>query len=811
MKFSMSLLLVGFVLHANDVLSAPSPDPKAAWVRQSRARKAASRVGKRWSNGTSAQPAVTSCSDNNYTQVLAPKVNVWGGLTDVEAASVTRWLFAQPEFNLTVSDEAGEWDNTILLVELMHPNKTDVLDYLDNAGPVPDRYAHVVLDHRACEEPYYEDILVGPIESFGVKNGTTRWEPLEYPYTRKTAGRVRNLDADADDTLYSHWIYKISATISDITLDLWGGTALGLDNDTLSIWGIDPLWQDDGRVVRWDAFWSNTVDDFDAQTLMPLGLYFRSDVTGRDPSQWKLEGWYYNGVFYETTEAFRSAYYTPGFVKLGANVEGDWARTDQIGPVLPLDTAHPPASITPNGARFAVDAESKWIQWMDFSFFVGYQRDTGLSLWDIRYKGERVLYELGLQEALAHYAGQDPVQSGTAYLDSYYGFGPYAFELVKGYDCPAYATYLNTSFYVSETTHTHLNSLCLFEYTADYPLQRHSTSDYVSVTKNTYFTIRSVSTVGNYDYMFSYSFYMDGSINVEVRASGYIQSAYYANNEEYGYKIHDNLSGSMHDHVLNFKADFDIQGTNNTVAVVNQIPVSATYPWSKGKARNTMKLEKSYIETEDASRLFWGANSATQYSVINKDAVNKYGEYRGYRISPSIGAIHLTVEDSSNLANAARWANHDIQVTKQHDTEPRAAHAYNNQDVHDPPINFDAFFNGENLTQTDLVLWLNLGMHHIPYTGDLPNTVFSTAHAGLSFSPLNYLDGDPSRQTVNQVRIDYGGGNVSAVKTFGQEQGSCAVEYSPVEVDLWGYKGDVVVRKFPFDPNNPYYETDAIV
>ena len=296
-----------------------------------------------------------------------------------------------------------------------------------------------------------------------------------------------------------------------------------------------------------------------------------------------------------------------------------------------------------------------------------------------------------------------------------------------------------------------------------------------------------------------------------MRASGYIQSAYYANNDEYGYKIHDNLSGSMHDHILNFKADFDILGTNNTIAVVNQVPVSTVYPWSNGRARNTMKLEKSYIESEDQSRLFWGANSATQYSVINKDAVNKYGEYRGYRISPSLGAIHLTVEDSSNLANAARWANHDVQVTKQHDTEPRAAHAYNNQDVHNPPVNFDAFFNSENLTQTDLVLWLNLGMHHIPHTGDLPNTVFSTAHAGLSFSPLNYLEGDPSRQTVNQVRIEYGGGNVSAVETFGQEQGSCAVEYTPVEVDLWNYKGDVVVRKFPFDPNNPFYETDSIV
>jgi primary-amine oxidase len=90
----------------------------------------------------------------------------------------------------------------------------------------------------------------------------------------------------------------------------------------------------------------------------------------------------------------------------------------------------------------------------------------------------------------------------TSYLDTYYGFGPYAFELAKGYDCPSYATYLNSTFYEDETTHTHIHSICLFEYDADYPMQRHSSSNYVSVTKNIYFTVRSVSTVGNYDYMF---------------------------------------------------------------------------------------------------------------------------------------------------------------------------------------------------------------------------------------------------------------------------------------------------------------------
>jgi len=304
---------------------------------------------------------------------------------------------------------------------------------------------------------------------------------------------------------------------------------------------------------------------FDAETLLPLGLFLKTDVTGRDPANWTFEGWLYNDIFYPTTADFRKAYWSGNFTKLGANVEGDWARTDQQGPVPPMDTASPPSAIAPSGARYSVDQARKYVEWMDFSFYIGFTRDTGLALYDIRHKGQRIIYELKLQEALAHYAGNDPVQSGTAYLDSYYGFGPYSFQLVPGYDCPSYATFVNTSFFVSETTHTHINSVCLFEFDADYLMQSHTNSAYTAKTKNIYFTVRAVADVGNYSYLFSYIFYQDGSIKVEVRASGYIQAAYYANNQDYGYHIHDSLSGSMHDHVLNWKVDFDILGTANTM------------------------------------------------------------------------------------------------------------------------------------------------------------------------------------------------------------------------------------------------------
>lgn len=399
---------------------------------------------------------------------------------------------------------------------------------------------------------------------------------------------------------------------------------------------------------------------------------------------------------------------------------------------------------------------------------------------------------------------------------------------MSGYDCPEYSTYLNSSFYVEETTHTHTNSICLFETDPGYPIQRHSTGSYVSATKNIFFTVRNVCTVGNYDYQFTYQFYGDGSINVEVRASGYIQAAFYAHNEDYGYHIHDSLSGSMHDHVLNFKADFDILGTNNTMTTATNIPVSEIYPWSNGQPRNTMKLNRSTITSEDSSKLNW--DPRTQYKIVNLDAPNRYGEPRGYRILPSSGTAHLTVQNSSNLGSAAAWASHDLFVTRQKDTEPCSAHPYNSQDVYNPAVDFSAFFNGENLTQTDLVVWFNLGMHHVPHTGDLPNTVFTTAHSGVWIMPLNYLLGDPSRQTVNMVRIDYdagaagagglGGGEESGsgantprakVTTFGQGTAGCSLNFTKAEADLQRYVGDVVVRKFPYSPNDPYYETDSIV
>ena len=286
-------------------------------------------------------------------------------------------------------------------MELMQPNKSDALLYLDGPSVAPARYARVTLDNRTSYDPVFRDILVGPLP---INNKTTTWRPLEYHFNNNNGGKVRNIQADSS-RVYSDWITPVTQSIQNITHDLWNTTVGFQPGAGVIVLGIDPLWQDDGRVKRWDAFLRKGTGIFDVATLLPQGLYFKSDITGRDPEKWKLEGWFYNGIWYDSTEAFQKAYWSPGFEKIRGGVDGDWARPDRRGDPLPLDALPPPVPTASSPPRFSVDVGNKYVEWMGFSFYMGFSADTGLSFHDIRYEGQRIIYELGLQEALAHYSG----------------------------------------------------------------------------------------------------------------------------------------------------------------------------------------------------------------------------------------------------------------------------------------------------------------------------------------------------------------------------------------------------------------------
>lgn len=231
-----------------------------------------------------------------------------------------------------------------------------------------------------------------------------------------------------------------------------------------------------------------------------------------------------------------------------------------------------------------------------------------------------------------------------------------------------------------------------------------------------------------------------------------IQSAFYAKNEEYGYQINKGLSGSMHSHVLAFKAD--LLGPNTTLEMHKVVPREVKYPWSNS-TRSTMALERKMVASEDESKLNF--NKDTLY-LFNTGEKNAYGEKRGWRFMPGRGAgMHLVIQNSENLHKSMAFATHDFYVTKYKDDEEWSAHSSNSYDTRHPILNFAEYFDGESLVEEDLVLWYNLGskfvgdarraekgssyslsrsVHHVPHTGDIPVTVQTTAQASMVFSPV---------------------------------------------------------------------------
>lgn len=113
---ALSALILALLSSAE--LAQARPDPKiyskTEWSHN-RGKKVARTAIRRALEKHSFNETIVSPGFNGVTpyETTAPYENVWGGLANEEAASVIAWLFAQPALNLTVSENATNWDNSM--------------------------------------------------------------------------------------------------------------------------------------------------------------------------------------------------------------------------------------------------------------------------------------------------------------------------------------------------------------------------------------------------------------------------------------------------------------------------------------------------------------------------------------------------------------------------------------------------------------------------------------------------------------------------------------------------------------------------
>ncbi|KAK1146991.1 hypothetical protein N8T08_002319 [Aspergillus melleus] len=63
-----------------------------------------------------------------------------------------------PKANPELGKSAGYWDNSIALIELLYPNKSEVVPYLDDSRTVLLQFARVTLDNCATADAHYAEI-----------------------------------------------------------------------------------------------------------------------------------------------------------------------------------------------------------------------------------------------------------------------------------------------------------------------------------------------------------------------------------------------------------------------------------------------------------------------------------------------------------------------------------------------------------------------------------------------------------------------------------------------------------------------------
>ncbi|KAK8011681.1 hypothetical protein PG990_010646, partial [Apiospora arundinis] len=729
------------------------------------------------------QDSASACPVPQDVTVTAPRGTPFVPLSQSELDSIVEWLGGSG-LGLNLSDPSSPTlamsDNYISHIEILKPNKTDVLSYLSGDSSSVPRYARVVINEGAATVPGVMQYYVGPLPI----SDTTTMRPLDYFYNGPNGPKVLYSGGLLDkprQRAVEAIVASTMSTIADITMDLTGLAYYGSsDNRTNSEYFIQNPYSTDGTTgVLWLPWRRLAKAPWD----QPSGLYVSYDIAGTDASLYYLRMIVYNLVVYNSTDDFRAAWSAGEITKTPEPTTNDsFLDKDRTGPMRDLEDRFAPTVLTLDGNRFRIDTDNNYLTYMGWSFYTRFDKDVGIQFYDIRFKGESVLYELSLQDALVQYAGNNPFQTGTAYSDRFYGIGSEAIRPIPGYDCPYHATYLNATYTSGTNVQTIKDAICIFETDIGTPLTRHKAySDWEQSTKGSKLVVRMIATLGNYDYIWDYGFVVDGSITIDAYASGYVQANYYRPDDEgrWGPRIGETISGTMHTHVMNFKADFDLVDTSNTFVRTDLIVENITQPWYPERGVfESMRYDIHELASESEGLLNNPPNGQSMYTVVNKNNLNAWGQPRGYRIMPGLNNVYLPSQRSPFLLRSGEHAKQAFAVSRQHDTEPASTAALSGNVPEAPLVEFWGFFaDDEPLQQEDLVVWANLGMHHFVRAEDLPNTLATSAHASLVLAPQNWAaGGENTRDLANAVIFyldDTNSAGVSVPNTNGVDVPSC--------------------------------------
>ncbi len=421
----------------------------------------------------------------------------------------------------------------------------------------------------------------------------------------------------------------------------------------------------------------------------------------------------------------------------------DPGRYDAASQPSPRELA-PLQILQPDGPGFTV--EDGLLRWGPWQLRLSMHPIEGLVLHQVCYiEGDRarpVLYRASVAEMVVPY-GSTAINHWwkNAFDAGDVGLGKAANSLTLGCDCLGEIVYLDgVEIDDDGTARPHPQVICLHE--EDYGIGWKHTdraNGLAEVRRSRRMVASSIATVGNYEYGFFWYFYLDGTIQAEVKLTGIIQTQAVepGTRVPYANPVTPELAGPHHQHLFSFRLDTSVDGPVNSVYEVDAVPVPVGPDNPYG---NAFTARSTLLATERGAQRMAAAEHSRYWKIVNHGSVNACGEPVAYKLIPQPSAP-LLAQPAAAIASRATFATRHLWVTPFRPDERHPAGDFPNQ--HPGGAGLPAWTAADRpVADTDVVLWHTVGTTHFCRPEDFP--VMPVEYVGFTLKPMGFFDRNPA-------------------------------------------------------------------
>ena len=385
--------------------------------------------------------------------------------------------------------------------------------------------------------------------------------------------------------------------------------------------------------------------------------------------------------------------------------------------------------------------------WQNWRFNISFNPRDGIVLHNIAYfdqkKWRSILKRISLSDIVVPYADPDPQWNWRHAFDaSEYGLGICATPLEKDIDVPENTLLLDIPTVDEQGNLKNLkNILGIYEQYDGFVWKHYDTA---ITQKNTArrgqsLVVISAITISNYDYLVSYIFRQDASIEIKVSLTGIMLAKGVDEplHEHYGHLVSENVVAIHHQHFFNFRLDFAVDGMNNSLLEANSktIPKSAENP-----AGNAFTHTKTILKKTLEARRNSNPTSDRFWIVFNPNVKNSLGMPVGYALLPANNTIPHAQPDSA-IRQKAGFVNYHLWATPYNPNQMNAMGLY--PVLSSKPNGLPQWAEkNSSLQNTHIVLWYTMGITHIPRPEEWP--VMPKAEIAFKIVPLGFFNRNPA-------------------------------------------------------------------